>query len=78
MMNTFKRKSKLSPLTAVLSTALLLGVSGAYAQAGGEPAKPGGPTTSPSSAEAKYEGAPYAVDPSTMHQSSNPKAPPMT
>lgn len=38
MMNTFKRKSKLSPLTAVLSTALLIGASAAYAQASGEAA----------------------------------------
>ena len=76
-MNTFKRKSKLSPLTAVLSTALLFGAGAAFAQ-GGQPAKPGEPTTTPSSAEAKYEGAAYAADPSTMHQSMNPKAPPMT
>ena len=78
MMNTFKRKSKLSPLTAVLSTALLIGASAAYAQASGEPAKPGAPTTSTGSAEATYQGAASPLATAEMHQSSNPKAPPMT
>jgi len=77
-MKTLKRKSKLSPLTAVLSTALLLGCGAALAQAGGEPAKAGGPTTSTGSAEAKYQGAASPLAGAEMHQASNPKAPPMT
>jgi len=72
------RKSKLSPLTAVLSTALLLGTSLAFAQAGGQPAKPGAPTTTLDSAEAKYQGAASPLASEPMHQTSNPKAPPMT
>jgi len=77
-MNTFMRKSKLSPLTAVLTTAMLLGSGLALAQAGGQPAKPGGPTTSVDSAEAKYQGAASPLASEQMHQTSNPKAPPMT
>ncbi len=77
-MKTPKRKSTLSPLTAVLSTALLLGTSLAFAQAGGEPAKPGAPTTTLNSAEAKYQGAASPLANEPMHQTSNPKAPPMT
>ncbi len=77
-MKTPKRKSTLSPLTAVLSTALLLGASLAFAQAGGEPAKPGAPTTTLNSAEAKYQGAASPLANEPMHQTSNPKAPPMT
>ena len=77
-MKTQMRKSKLSPLTAVLSTALLMGTSLAFAQAGGEPAKPGAPTTTLNSAEAKYQGAASPLANEPMHQTSNPKAPPMT
>ncbi len=77
-MKTPMRKSKLSPLTAVLSTALLLGTSLAFAQAGGQPAKPGAPTTTLDSAEAKYQGAASPLASEPMHQTSNPKAPPMT
>ena len=77
-MKTYSRKSRLSPLTAVLTTALLLGAQAAVAQAGGEPAKPGAPTTSVNSAEARYQGAASPLANEPMHQTSNPKAPPMT
>ena len=77
-MKTRMKKSKLSPLTAVLTTAMMLGSGLALAQAGGEPAKPGGPTTSVDSAEAKYQGAASPLASEPMHQTSNPKAPPMT
>ncbi len=77
-MNNPLRKSKLSPLTAVLTTAMLLGSAAAMAQGAGAPAKPGGPTTSVNSPEAQYgsAGSPLATE--QMHQASNPKAPPMT
>ncbi len=77
-MKTHMRKSKLSPLTAVLTTALLVSAASALAQPAGEPAKPGAPTTTTNAPEAKYQGAasPLAAEP--MHQTSNPKAPPMT
>ena len=77
-MKTYSRKSRLSPLTAVLTTALLLGAQAAVAQAGGEPAKPGAPTTSVNSAEARYQGAASPLASEPMHQTSNPKAPPMS
>lgn len=76
-MTTLQRKNKLSPLTAVLSTALLLASGLALAQ-GGEPAKPGAPTTSVDAPEAKYQGAASPLVNEPMHQTSNPKAPPMT
>ena len=63
-MKTFMRKSKLSPLTAVLSTAMLLGSGLALAQAAGQPAKPAAPAA--------------AAAGEAMHHTSNPKAPPMT
>lgn len=73
------RKSKLSPLTAVLTTALMLGSSLAWAQAAsGEPAKPGAPTTSTNAPEAKYQGAASPLASEPMHQSANPKAPAMS
>ena len=77
-MKTSMRKSKLSPLTAVLTTAMLLGASAAMAQAGGEPAKPGGPTTQMNAPEVTYQGAASPLAKEPMHQTSNPKAPPMT
>ncbi len=77
-MKTQMRKSKLSPITAVLSTALLLGAGAALAQASGEPAKPGAPTTTTKDAEAKYQGAASPLANEPMHQTSNPKAPPMS
>ena len=77
-MKTLKRKSKLSPLTAVLTTAMLLGSGLAMAQSAGAPAKPGGPTTPTNSAEAKYQGAASPLANEPMHQASNPKAPPMS
>jgi len=72
------RKSKLSPLTAVLTTAMLLGSGLAMAQAGGAPAQPGAPTTSTKAPEATYQSAGSPMAGEKMHQSSNPKAPPMT
>ena len=77
-MKTSMRKSKLSPLTAVLTTAMLLGASAAMAQAGGEPAKPGGPTTQMNAPEVTYQGAASPLAKEPMHQTSNPKAPPMS
>ena len=77
-MKTSMRKSKLSPLTAVLTTAMLLGASAAMAQAGGEPAKPGGPTTQMNAPEVTYQGAASPLAKEPMHQTSNPQAPPMT
>ena len=46
-------------------------------QAGGEPAKPGGPTTDVKSPQAQFESAPYASG-AELHATSNAKAPPMT
>ena len=72
------RKSKLSPLTAVLSTALLLAATVATAQTPAPAASAGGHKGDVTPAEQKYQGAlsPLANEP--MHQTSNPKAPPMT
>ena len=69
------RTRKLASLVALALSSLALGAMAQ--QAGGEPAKPGEPTTSITSPEAKYGSAPYAAG-SAMHQTSNPKAPPMT
>ena len=75
-MITLKRKSKLSPLTAVLSTALLLGAGVAQAQQAAPPA--GGHQGGVTPTEQKYQGAPSPLAGEPMHQTSNPKAPPMT
>ena len=77
-MKTSMRKSKLSPLTAVLTTAMLLGASAAMAQAGGEPAKPGGPTTQMNAPEVTYQGAASPLAKEPMHQPRHARAPPMT
>ncbi|QTD46982.1 c-type cytochrome [Ottowia testudinis] len=71
------RKSKLSPLAAVLTTALLLGASAAQAQQPAAPAA-GGHKGDVTPAEQKYQGAPSPLANEPMHQTSNPKAPPMT
>jgi nitrite reductase (NO-forming)/hydroxylamine reductase len=76
-MKTMMSQSKLAPLAAVLSAALLLGAAGAFAQ-GGAPAKPGEPTTTPRDAQAQFQGAASPVADAPMHQTSNPKAPSMT
>jgi nitrite reductase (NO-forming)/hydroxylamine reductase len=72
------RKSKLSPLAVALTTAMLFGSGLALAQAGGAPAKPGGPTTSASSPEAAYQSAGSPMGDVPMHHDMNPKAPQMT
>jgi nitrite reductase (NO-forming)/hydroxylamine reductase len=77
-MTTHPRKNRLTPLTAVLSTAMLLASSLAMAQTAGAPAQPGGPTTATNAPEAKYQGAASPLASEPMHQTSNPKAPPMT
>ncbi|HRL37002.1 MAG TPA: nitrite reductase, partial [Ottowia beijingensis] len=71
------RKSKLSPLTAVLTTAMLLGAAAAHAQQAPAAAADGhkGQVTP---AEQKYQGAPSPLASEPMHQATNPKAPPMT
>ncbi len=43
-----------------------------------QPAKPGAATTQTTAAEAQYQGAASPLAGAAMHQSSNPKAPPMT
>ena len=72
------RKSKLSPLTAVLSTALLLAATVATAQTPAPAASAGGHKGDVTPAEQKYQGAPSPLANEPMHQTSNPKAPPMT
>lgn len=72
------RKSKLSPLTAVLSTALLLAATVATAQTPAPAASAGGHQGDVTPAEQKYQGAPSPLANEPMHQTSNPKAPPMT
>ena len=76
-MKTSMRKSKLSPLTAVLTTAMLLGAAAAHAQQAPAAAADGhkGQVTP---AEQKYQGAPSPLASEPMHQATNPKAPPMT
>ena len=73
-MRTFLRKSTLSPLTAVLTTAMLLG-SAAYAQ---DKASSDGHPGQVTPAEQAFQGAPSPLAKEEMYQSSNPKAPPMT
>ena len=77
-MRTSMRKSKLSPLTAVLSTALLLAATVATAQTPAPAASAGGHQGDVTPAEQKYQGAPSPLANEPMHQTSNPKAPPMT
>ena len=77
-MRTSMRKSKLSPLTAVLSTALLLAATVATAQTPAPAASAGGHKGDVTPAEQKYQGAPSPLANEPMHQTSNPKAPPMT
>lgn len=66
-MKMFMRKSKLAPLTAVLTTAMLLG---ATAVAQDKPAE-GGHKSGMSSVEQKYQGAPSPLASEPMHQTSN-------
>ncbi len=73
-MKKFMRKSKLAPLTAVLTTAMLLGAA-AVAQ---DKAASGGHQSEISPAEQKFLGAPSPLASEPMYQASNPKAPPMT
>jgi nitrite reductase (NO-forming)/hydroxylamine reductase len=64
---------RLSPLTAVLSTALLLGTAAVAQQPAADGAKP-----DVSRVERNYMGAASPLGSESMHQSANPKAPPMT
>ncbi|WP_245598237.1 nitrite reductase [Ottowia thiooxydans] len=73
-MKNIKRKSKLSPLVAILATTLLLGTQ-AMAQ---DKAAATGHKGDVTSAEQKYQGAPSPLATEPMHQTSNPKAPPLT
>lgn len=77
-MRTSMRKSKLSPLTAVLSTALLLAATVSTAQTPAPAASAGGHHGDVTPAEQKYQGTPSPLANEPMHQTSNPKAPPMT
>ncbi len=72
------RTRKLARLMALaLSCLALSAVAQPAAQsAAGEPAKPGEPTTSTTSPEARFESAPYAMEPT--HPTSHPDAPKMT
>ncbi|MBK6747999.1 nitrite reductase [Ottowia sp.] len=67
------RMPRLSPLTAVLSTALLLGTAAVAQQPAADGAKP-----DVSRVERNYMGAASPLGSESMHQSANPKAPPMT
>ncbi len=67
------RMPRLSPLTAVLSTALLLGTAAVAQQPAADGAKP-----DVSRVERNYMGAASPLGSEPMHQSANPKAPPMT
>ena len=66
------KAKKLTTLVALALSSLALS---AAAQ---QPAKPGEPTTSTKDAEATYQGASSPLADVPMHQSSNPKAAPMT
>lgn len=66
---------KAKKLTALVALALSSLALSAAAQ---QPAKPGGPTTSTKDAAATYQGASSPLADVAMHQSSNPKAAPMT
>ncbi len=69
---------RIRPLTSLAALLLSTVALTAVAQPGGEPAKPDGPTTHPTSPAAKFESAPYASAGEAMHPTSNAKAPPMT
>jgi len=62
-------------LSAVWLATLALG---ALAQSGGEPAKPGAPTTATNAAEALYQGASSPLATEQWHRSNDQKAPPIT
>ena len=62
--------------TAILSVSAALVPMVAQA-ANGEPAKPGEPTTTPQSPEARFEGTPYSV-PEGLVQAADPRMPEMT
>ena len=74
-MKSYTRKICLSPLAAVLMTALM--VSGS-ALAQEKKASAGGHQADITPAEQNYLGAPSPLATEPMHQTSNPKAPPMT
>ena len=64
--------------TRKLTTLIALALSSMALTAAAQPAKPGEATTTTKDAEAQYQGAASPLATAAMHQSSNPKAPPMT
>ena len=64
--------------TRKLTSLIALALSSMALAAVAQPAKPGAATTQTTAAEAQYQGAASPLAGAAMHQSSNPKAPPMT
>lgn len=64
--------------TRKLTSLIALALSSMALAAVAQPAKPGAATTKTTAAEATYQGAASPLAGANMHQSSNPKAPPMT